>query len=128
MKKNAPKKGKRAAGGKRKSAARPAANARAKKKARANASAGKRSVRSKAPKPIGTVTHYYNHINVALVKFAVKVKAGTALWFKGATTDFKDTPKSMQFDHKPIASAPAKKLIGVKVKKRVREGDLVYKA
>ena len=99
-----------------------------KKKVRANAGVKKPVVRSKAPKPIGKVAHYYNHFNVALVKFSVKVKAGTALWFKGATTDFKDTPKSMQFDHKPVAFAPAKKLIGVKVKKRVREGDLVYKA
>ena len=82
----------------------------------------------KAPKPIGKVTHYYNHIKVALVKFNTKVKAGTELWFRGATTDFKDAPKSMQFDHKPIAFAPAKKLIGIKVKKRVREGDRVYKA
>jgi hypothetical protein len=33
----------------------------------------------------------------------------------------------MQFDHEPVASAMPKKLIGVKLKKRVREGDLVYK-
>jgi hypothetical protein len=91
-------------------------------------SAKKKKAAPKAPKPIGKVTHYYNHIKVALVKFNTKVKAGTELWFRGATTDFKDAPKSMQFDHKPIAFAPAKKLIGIKVKKRVREGDRVYKA
>jgi hypothetical protein len=82
---------------------------------------------AKKVKPIGKVTHYYTHIKVAIIKFNTKVKAGTELYFKGATTDFKETPKSMQYDHKPIAAAPKGKLIGIKLKKRVREGDLVYK-
>ncbi len=82
---------------------------------------------AKQPKPIGTVTHYYAHIKVAIVKFNTKVKTGTELYFKGATTDFKEASKSMQFDHKPIAVAPPKKQIGIKLKKRIREGDLVYK-
>ena len=79
-------------------------------------------------KPVGKVTHYYAHIKVAIVKFNTKVKAGTELYFKGATTDFKEASKSMQFDHKPVAAAMPKKQIGIKLKKRVREGDLVYKA
>ncbi|MGD1003021.1 MAG: translation elongation factor-like protein [Minisyncoccia bacterium] len=79
-------------------------------------------------KPIGKVTHYYAHIKVAIVKFNTKVKAGAELYFKGATTDFKEASKSMQFDHKPVAAAMPKKQIGIKLKKRVREGDLVYKA
>jgi hypothetical protein len=78
-------------------------------------------------KPVGTVTHYYAHIKVAIVKFNTKIKAGTELYFKGATTDFKETSKSMQFDHKPVTAAIPKKQIGIKLKKRVREGDLVYK-
>ncbi len=78
-------------------------------------------------KPVGKVTHYYAYIKVAVVKFNTKVKAGTELYFKGATTDFKETSKSMQFDHKPVAAAMPKKQIGLKLKKRVREGDLVYK-
>lgn len=79
-------------------------------------------------KPVGKVTHYYTHIKVAIVKFNTKIKAGTELYFKGATTDFKEAAKSMQFDHEAIKVAPAKKQIGIKLKKRVREGDLVYKA
>jgi hypothetical protein len=78
-------------------------------------------------KPVGTVTHYYAHIKVAIVKFNTKIKAGTELYFKGATTDFKEAAKSMQFDHKSVAVAMPKKQIGIKLKKRVREGDLVYK-
>jgi hypothetical protein len=83
---------------------------------------------AKKNKPIGKVTHFYAHIKVAIVKFNTKVKIGTELYFKGATTDFKEAPKSMQYNHVAISSAPKGKQIGIKLKKRVREGDLVYKA
>ncbi len=87
----------------------------------------KKKKSAKSNKPVGKVTHYYTHIKVALVKFNTKIKAGTELYFKGATTDFKEAAKSMQFDHETIKVAPPKKLVGIKLKKRVREGDLVYK-
>lgn len=80
----------------------------------------------KKPKPVGTVTHFYTKIRVAIVKFNKKVSVGTELHYKGATTDFVDATKSMQYDHKEIKAAPKGKQIGIKVKKRVREGDLVY--
>ena len=79
-------------------------------------------------KPIGEVTHFYTAIKVAIVKFKKPVHAGTALRYKGATTDFAETAKSMQYDHKPVAVAPKGKQVGIKVGKRVREGDLVYLA
>lgn len=82
----------------------------------------------KKVKPLGKVTHYYAHIKVAIVKFNTNVKTGAELYFKGATTDFKESAKSMQFDHAPVAVAKKGKQIGIKLKKRVREGDLVYKA
>lgn len=81
----------------------------------------------KPVKPIGKVTHFYTNIRVAIVKFNTKVSVGTTLRFSGATTDFSDTPKSMQYNHESIKTAPKGKQIGLKVKKRVREGDLVYK-
>jgi hypothetical protein len=84
---------------------------------------------AKAPKPIkpiGVVTHFYTGIKVAIVKFKKSVRAGTELHFKGATTDFKEVTKSMQLDHEAVKVAPKGKQIGVKIKKRVREGDQVY--
>jgi sulfur carrier protein ThiS len=83
--------------------------------------------KAKKNKPIGKVTHFYTHIKVAIIKFNTPIKTGTELYLKGATTDFKEIIKSMQFDHKPVAVAKKGKLIGIKLKKRVREGDLVYK-
>lgn len=85
-----------------------------------------KAAKLKGPKPIGVVTHYYGGIGVAIVKFGKAVKAGTMAHFKGATTDFKEALSSMQYDHKPIDSAPKGKEVGVKVKEKVREGDEVF--
>ena len=79
-------------------------------------------------KPIGLVTHFYNEIGVAIVRFKERVPLGTVLYFRGATTDFKHPVKSMQYDHKPISIAPKGKQIGIKVPKRVRKGDRVHRA
>ncbi len=88
--------------------------------------AGK-SVRKAQDKPIGDVKHFYTGIKVAIVKFKLPVKAGSSVRFKGATTDFAQKLESMQFDHEPVRLAKKGKLIGVRVKKRVREGDSIYR-
>lgn len=98
----------------------------AKRGNRRRPAAKKTARKEKKPKHIGVVTHFYNEISVAIVKFNKKVPVGTVLYFRGATTDFKDKAGSMQYDHKPIAAAPKGKEVGIKVKKRVREGDLVH--
>ena len=81
---------------------------------------------AKGPKPIGRVTHFYAQIKVAIVRFNRPVAIGTELHFRGAHTDFKDKATSMQYDHLAIQTAPKGKEVGVKVKKRVREGDQIY--
>ena len=82
----------------------------------------------KAEKPVGKVTHFFGNIKVAIVKFKVPVTKGTAVRFQGATTNFVQTIASMQFDHKPVARAIKGKEIGIKVSKKVRQGDSVFKA
>lgn len=77
-------------------------------------------------KPVGEVTHFYNEIKVAIVKFKKPVSVGATLNFSGATTNFSEKIASMQYDHKPIQKAPKGKEIGIKVKKRARQGDQVF--
>ncbi len=91
--------------------------------------AGSSLVRTSIPagKPIGAVIHFFTEISVAIVVFKQNVPAGTVLHFKGATTDFKQPANSMQYDHASVAVAKKGKQIGIKVKKRVREGDKVHK-
>lgn len=82
----------------------------------------------KVPKAIGIVTHFFGHIEVAIVKFKVPVDVGTKVHFKGATTDFEEAIKSMQFDHKPVEVAKKGQEVGIKVGDKVREGDEVFPA
>lgn len=97
-----------------------------KKKTKKAAKKPVRAAKIKIQKPIGVVTHYYNHIKVGIVKFKKAVKAGTSVRFEGATTDFTQKLESMQYDHKPVKIAPKSKQVGVKVAKRVREGDVIF--
>lgn len=82
--------------------------------------------KAKAPKAIGRVTHFYNHIKVAVVKFSMPVKKGTKVRFLGATTDFSQDLSSMQYEHKAVTLAKKGQSMGVKVAKRVREGDKIF--
>jgi len=84
--------------------------------------------KKKEPKSIGAVTHYYGGLGVAIVKFKAKVKVGDRVRFKGATTDFEEKIKSMQYNHEDIAEAKKNQEVGIKVDGKVREGDEVYSA
>lgn len=77
-------------------------------------------------KPIGEVTHYYGGIGVAIVKFNKAVKRGTKVCFCGSSTEFDQVIDSMQFDHKDIEAAKKGQEVGIKVDKKVREGDEIY--
>ncbi len=81
---------------------------------------------SKEPKPIGVITHYYGKLGVAIVRFSQSVKTGTTLHFKGATTDFQEAIREMQYDHKDISATKKGQEVGIKVKQKVREGDEVF--
>ena len=76
--------------------------------------------------PIGEVTHFYGKLGVAIVKFNREMTAGKNVTFQGATTDFSQDVDSMELDHKSVALAPKGKEIGIKVSKKVREGDVVF--
>lgn len=77
-------------------------------------------------KEIGEVTHYYSHLEVAIVKFNRKVKVGETVHFKGHTSDFTETVNSIQFDHKDIDEAKSGQEVGIKVSEKVRQGDKVF--
>ena len=80
----------------------------------------------KEPKPIGEVTHFYGGLKVAIVKFNKAMKIGIKVHFRGATTDFIEIIKSMQFDHQDIKSAKKGQEVGIKVKEMARAGDKVF--
>ncbi|MFH1854175.1 MAG: hypothetical protein ABH815_02560 [Candidatus Omnitrophota bacterium] len=77
---------------------------------------------------IGVVTHYFPHVEAAVVKMTNgTLNIGDEIILKGHTTDFKEKVDSIQLDHASINSASIGQEIGLKVKSKVREHDAVYK-
>ena len=78
--------------------------------------------------PIGVVTHYYNHLSVAVVRLDNDSLAiGDTVRFLGHTTDFRQRIDSMQIEHEAVAEVGRRQAFGVKVSEPVREHDVVYK-
>lgn len=88
----------------------------------------KKAKKTKTPKPIGKVTHFYDKINVGIIKLNAVLKVGDILRFAGKKGEFVQTVTSLQFNHKPIEKAAKGKEIGMKVDQKVNEGDLVFRA
>jgi putative protease len=77
---------------------------------------------------IGIVEHFFNNVSVAAVKITNgELKIGDTIHIVGAHTDFKQKIKSMQIDRNPVEIVKVGDDVGIKVKDRVREHDVVYK-
>ena len=78
--------------------------------------------------PMGRVTHYFPHVQAGVVKVTKGILAlGDTVHFKGHTTDFKQQVTSLQLNHQPIQKAGKGQEVGLQVKSRVRQHDLVFK-
>lgn len=76
---------------------------------------------------IGEVTHYFSHVNAAVVKLKKNLAVGDTIRVKGHTTDFTQTVTSMQLDHQPLSIGKKGQEIGLEVTDRVRAGDQVLR-
>jgi putative protease len=82
----------------------------------------------KKEKLVGKIIHYYDHIEVGIVEITKEtLKVGQKIHIKGTTTDFEQDVKSMQIEHQSVNEAKKGKIVGLKTKEKVREGDLVYR-
>lgn len=76
---------------------------------------------------VGTITHYYSHLNVAVVQINNgELKTGDTIHIKGHSTDFTQTIESMEYEHRHVDQASAGQSVGIKVKDHAREHDIVY--
>ena len=77
---------------------------------------------------IGVVEHFFTNVGVAAIKITSgELKEGVTIHIVGATTDFKQKIDSMEIDRNPVESVKTGDDVGIKVKERVREHDVVYK-
>ena len=78
-------------------------------------------------KKIGEVNHFYNRIGVAVIDLNDSLKVGDRVHFLGRSTDFKQEITSMQIEHEAITEAGKGQEVAVKVERRVRNHDKVFK-
>lgn len=78
-------------------------------------------------KKIGTVVGYFARIGVAAIKITDgELKIGDRIKIKGHSTDLEETIESLQVEHNSVEIATPGMDVGLKVKDRVREHDVVY--
>lgn len=77
---------------------------------------------------IGKVIHYYDKIEVAIVRLEKGLKLGDKVKFEKGDNSFEQVVESMQLNHKPVSKGKPKEEIAVKVDKVAKEGTSVYSA
>lgn len=99
-------------------------------KARSKASLKKRvSRKPKKLEEVGTITHYFPKVKAGVMKVTKgALSLGDEIHIKGHTTDFKQKVTSIQLDRVPLEKAVKGQEIGIAVKSRVRQKDIVYRA
>jgi len=79
-------------------------------------------------KKIGEVIKYFGKIGVAAIRLSEgSLKVGDTIRIVGHTSDFTQPIDSMQIENMNAQEAGPGADIGIKVKERVREHDVVYK-
>ncbi len=76
---------------------------------------------------IGRVSHYFGKVGVAAIEMHGELRVGDTIRIRGKTTDFSQTVESMEVEHQSVQLAAPRQIVGIKVRERVREHDLVYK-
>jgi translation elongation factor EF-Tu-like GTPase len=76
---------------------------------------------------VGKVSHFFTKINVAVIEVKDTISVGDQIFIKGPTTDIEQTVDSMEIEHEKVKQVTAGHSVGMKVKGRVRENDIVYK-
>jgi putative protease len=78
-------------------------------------------------KRVGKVTHYFDHLSVAVLALTDGIRVGDTLHFLGHSTDFKQEMTSIQIEHKAVDTAKPGEDVAVKVIQRVHPNDAVFK-
>jgi hypothetical protein len=76
---------------------------------------------------VGKVTHFYNHISVAVLKLNAELKAGDMIHILGRITDFDQRVGSMEIEHQKVQSVGPGDEVALQVIEPVREDDTIFK-
>lgn len=76
---------------------------------------------------IGRVRHYFNHINVAVLRLDENLKLGDRIHFFGHSTDFIQTVTSMEVNHHSVLAVEPGDDVAIKVTEPLHEHDVAYR-
>jgi putative protease len=76
---------------------------------------------------IGKVTHFFNHLGVAVLQLNDALKVGDTICIVGRFTDIEQRVGSMEIDHQKVSAVGPGTEVALKVFEPVRKGDVVYK-
>ena len=77
---------------------------------------------------VGEVFHYFSKLGVAALRLTDGgLKVGETVQIQGPTTNLTQTVESMQIEQTPVKFATMGQSVGIRVKDKVREKDLVYR-
>ena len=75
---------------------------------------------------IGKVTHYFGHLDVAVLSLVGELKVGDTIHILGHSTDFTQIVGSMEIEHKKVRSVKSGDDVALKISEPVRVHDTVY--
>lgn len=79
-------------------------------------------------KEVGKIVGYFAKISVAAIEITDgELRTGDTIHITGHTTNFEQAVDSMQVENQSVSVAKVGDSVGIKVKDRVRDHDVVYK-
>lgn len=77
---------------------------------------------------VGEVFHYFGKIGVAAIRLTDgDLAVGDTIQVQGPSTDLTQVVETMQIEHGSVPRAGKGQEVGIRLKDRARERDLVYK-
>jgi hypothetical protein len=76
---------------------------------------------------IGSVTHYFNRISVAVLELDDELEIGDVVHIVGRITDFVMRVASMEIDHQKVQTVSPGQDVALQVDEYVRAGDAIFK-
>lgn len=78
-------------------------------------------------KEIGKVIHYFNKVQVAVIKLEDDLKLGDIIKVVHGQREFNQKVESMQVDHESVPSREAGEEVAIKVKGKAPVGARIYR-
>ncbi len=76
---------------------------------------------------VGKVTHYYNHLCVAVLDLTGDLQLGDQIHILGRVTDFEQRVGSMEIEHHKVEAVGAGTEVALHVIEVARKGDTVFR-